>query len=211
MPSKFALFSALHVPGDPVILYNIWDTGSARAREFVMTGRLYDAATLEHWNVVNRVLPDSEIAAKGMAFARDLEEMGYGALCDRLLVEREQTERSLAVADQHDAAALVLVLQVVVPGVDDVLVAGVGPRGVGGETAGQRSCASVARRTTSSSRDSTSGSLQSVQRHGLPLTHLYRGEGCTRFLGLYCSSACWPWGAWLRAVTTSPFRRSPPR
>ena len=31
MPSKFALFSALHVPGDPVILYNIWDAGSARA------------------------------------------------------------------------------------------------------------------------------------------------------------------------------------
>ena len=46
--------------------------GPARAREFVMTGRLYDAATLERWNVVNRVLPDAEIAEKGMAFARDL-------------------------------------------------------------------------------------------------------------------------------------------
>ena len=46
--------------------------GPARAREFVMTGRLFDAATLERWNVVNRVLPDSEIAEKGMAFARDL-------------------------------------------------------------------------------------------------------------------------------------------
>lgn len=31
MPSKFETFAALHVPGDPVILYNIWDTGSARA------------------------------------------------------------------------------------------------------------------------------------------------------------------------------------
>jgi 2-methylisocitrate lyase-like PEP mutase family enzyme len=31
MPSKFEAFAALHVPGDPVILYNIWDTGSARA------------------------------------------------------------------------------------------------------------------------------------------------------------------------------------
>ncbi|WP_309602417.1 isocitrate lyase/phosphoenolpyruvate mutase family protein [Sphingomonas sp.] len=29
--SKFATFAALHVPGDPVILYNIWDTGSAIA------------------------------------------------------------------------------------------------------------------------------------------------------------------------------------
>src|SRR5688572_32192987 len=31
MPSIFETFAALHVPGDPVILYNIWDTGSARA------------------------------------------------------------------------------------------------------------------------------------------------------------------------------------
>lgn len=28
---KFATFAALHVPGDPVILYNIWDVGSAKA------------------------------------------------------------------------------------------------------------------------------------------------------------------------------------
>ena len=28
---KFARFKALHVPGDPVILYNIWDVGSALA------------------------------------------------------------------------------------------------------------------------------------------------------------------------------------
>jgi enoyl-CoA hydratase/carnithine racemase len=46
--------------------------GPARAREFVMTGRVYDAATLERWNVVNRVLPDGEIQEKGMAFAKDL-------------------------------------------------------------------------------------------------------------------------------------------
>lgn len=29
--SKFATFASLHVPGDPVILYNIWDVGSALA------------------------------------------------------------------------------------------------------------------------------------------------------------------------------------
>ncbi len=28
---KFATFAALHVPGDPVVLYNIWDAGSAIA------------------------------------------------------------------------------------------------------------------------------------------------------------------------------------
>ena len=31
MPSKFETFAALHVPGNPVILYNIWDVGSALA------------------------------------------------------------------------------------------------------------------------------------------------------------------------------------
>src|SRR6266550_4206553 len=31
MTSKFETFAALHVPGDPVVLYNIWDVGSALA------------------------------------------------------------------------------------------------------------------------------------------------------------------------------------
>ena len=29
MPSKFAIFAALHTPGTPVILFNVWDAGSA--------------------------------------------------------------------------------------------------------------------------------------------------------------------------------------
>src|SRR4051812_15858977 len=31
MSEKFRVFAALHVPGDPLILYNAWDAGSARA------------------------------------------------------------------------------------------------------------------------------------------------------------------------------------
>jgi 2-methylisocitrate lyase-like PEP mutase family enzyme len=31
MASKFDTFAALHVPGDPLVLYNIWDVGSAHA------------------------------------------------------------------------------------------------------------------------------------------------------------------------------------
>ena len=31
MAKDYATFAALHVPGDPVILYNIWDVGSAVA------------------------------------------------------------------------------------------------------------------------------------------------------------------------------------
>ena len=46
--------------------------GPARAREFVMSQGIYDAATLERWNVVNRVLPDAELYEKGMRFAHRL-------------------------------------------------------------------------------------------------------------------------------------------
>jgi enoyl-CoA hydratase/carnithine racemase len=46
--------------------------GSARARELVMTGALYDAATLERWNVVNTVLPDGELAEKSLSAAQKL-------------------------------------------------------------------------------------------------------------------------------------------
>jgi enoyl-CoA hydratase len=46
--------------------------GPARARELVMSGGLYDAAALERWNVVNRVLPDDELADKALQFAERL-------------------------------------------------------------------------------------------------------------------------------------------
>ena len=46
--------------------------GPARAREFVMSAGLYDAATLERWNVVNRVLPDDDLAEKALRFAQRL-------------------------------------------------------------------------------------------------------------------------------------------
>jgi len=48
--------------------------GPARAAEFVMSGGLYDAATLERWNVVNRVLPDEDLLEKGMRFAHRLAD-----------------------------------------------------------------------------------------------------------------------------------------
>jgi enoyl-CoA hydratase/carnithine racemase len=43
--------------------------GPARARELVMTGELFDAATLERWDVVNRVLPDDGFPEAAVAFA----------------------------------------------------------------------------------------------------------------------------------------------
>ncbi len=43
--------------------------GPARARELVLSGELFGAATLERWNVVNRVLPDEGFDAAARAFA----------------------------------------------------------------------------------------------------------------------------------------------
>ena len=48
--------------------------GAARAKELVMTGELYDAETLERWNVVNRVLPDEGFDEAARAFARRLAD-----------------------------------------------------------------------------------------------------------------------------------------
>ncbi|HEX2359102.1 MAG TPA: enoyl-CoA hydratase/isomerase family protein [Solirubrobacterales bacterium] len=48
--------------------------GPARAAEFVMSGGLYGAKTLEQWNVVNRVVGDDELLEKGMRFAHRLAD-----------------------------------------------------------------------------------------------------------------------------------------
>ena len=44
--------------------------GTARAREFVMTGGLYTAETLHGWGVVNRVLPAGRAARQGARASR---------------------------------------------------------------------------------------------------------------------------------------------
>jgi len=46
--------------------------GPARARELIYTGELFDAATLERWNVVNRVLPVEGFDEAAHAFATRL-------------------------------------------------------------------------------------------------------------------------------------------
>ena len=46
--------------------------GPGRAREFVMSGGLYEARRLEAWGVVNRVVGDEELLEKGMRFAHRL-------------------------------------------------------------------------------------------------------------------------------------------
>lgn len=46
--------------------------GVARAKEMVMLARRFDAATLERWNIINRVVPDPDLEAVTMSIAREL-------------------------------------------------------------------------------------------------------------------------------------------
>jgi len=46
--------------------------GSNRAREIIYTADLYDAATFERWNIVNRVAPDDAFGSETRAFAERL-------------------------------------------------------------------------------------------------------------------------------------------
>jgi enoyl-CoA hydratase len=73
--------------------------GPARARELVMTGVLYDAATLERWNVVNRVLPDDGFDAAARAFARGLAEGPTRAHAATKALVRAQIEGGARAAD----------------------------------------------------------------------------------------------------------------
>ncbi|MEO8889003.1 MAG: enoyl-CoA hydratase/isomerase family protein [Jatrophihabitantaceae bacterium] len=74
--------------------------GPARARELVYTGGLYDAATLERWNVVNRVLPDDGFAEAAVAFARTLAAGPTRAHAATKAIIREQLEVGTAGADE---------------------------------------------------------------------------------------------------------------
>lgn len=73
--------------------------GPARARELVMTGELYDAATLERWNVVNRVLPANGFDEAARAFARRLAEGPTRANAATKAIVRAQVEGGVGAAD----------------------------------------------------------------------------------------------------------------
>lgn len=61
--------------------------GIARAKEIVFTGAQYDAATMERWNIVNRVFPVDALEDEVRAFAAGLAEgptKAFGAAKDIL-------------------------------------------------------------------------------------------------------------------------------
>jgi len=73
--------------------------GPARARELVYTGELFDAATLERWNVVNRVLPTDGFDAAARAFAMDLATGPTVAHAATKRIVRAALEGGVAAAD----------------------------------------------------------------------------------------------------------------
>ena len=74
--------------------------GPGRAREFVMTGGLYDAATLETWGVVNRVVGDGEVHEKGMRFAQRLASGPTVAHAATKRIVRAYLEGGVDLADE---------------------------------------------------------------------------------------------------------------
>ena len=66
MASKFETFAALHVPGEPVVLYNIWDVGSALA---VVAAGARALATGSHPVADANGWPDGQQVPMEFAFA----------------------------------------------------------------------------------------------------------------------------------------------
>ena len=75
--------------------------GPARARELVMSAGLYPAATLERWNVVNRVLPDAELAEKSERFAERLASGPTRAHAATKGIVREFLDHGVLGADER--------------------------------------------------------------------------------------------------------------
>jgi enoyl-CoA hydratase len=77
--------------------------GPARARELVMSGELFDAATLERWNVVNRIFPDERLAEETMKFAAELAAGPTLAHAATKRIVRAQADHGTRGADARTA------------------------------------------------------------------------------------------------------------
>jgi enoyl-CoA hydratase len=77
--------------------------GTARAREFVFSGDLYDAATMHAWGVVNRVLGDDALLDDARRFAAALAAGPTQAHAATKRVVRAQADRGTRGADERTA------------------------------------------------------------------------------------------------------------
>lgn len=73
--------------------------GSGRARELVMTAELFDAETLERWNVVNRVWDDADVDRKARELAQRLADGPTRAHDATKQIVREWCDNGLDSAD----------------------------------------------------------------------------------------------------------------
>jgi enoyl-CoA hydratase len=83
--------------------------GSGRARQLVMTGDLFDAATLERWNVVNEVVPDAGLDERARTLATTLAHGPTRAHAMTKRILRAYVEGGVPAADRvtrRDAADL---------------------------------------------------------------------------------------------------------
>jgi enoyl-CoA hydratase/carnithine racemase len=78
--------------------------GTGRAKEFVMAGVPFSAATLERWNVVNRVLPDDGFDEAARAFAKSLADGPTRAHAATKRMLRKYVEGGVECADAETGA-----------------------------------------------------------------------------------------------------------
>ena len=78
--------------------------GTARAREFVFSGDLFDAPTLHGWGVINRVLGDDAMLEDARAFAQVLATGPTLAHAATKAVVRAQADHGTRGADERTAA-----------------------------------------------------------------------------------------------------------
>lgn len=74
--------------------------GTGRAREAVLTARMYDAQTMLDWGVVNRVVPRADLHAKTHAFAHTLAAGPTRANAATKRIVRLFEDEGLAAADE---------------------------------------------------------------------------------------------------------------
>jgi enoyl-CoA hydratase/carnithine racemase len=74
--------------------------GSGRARQFVMSGDLFEAAELERWGVVNEIYPEDEFEARSRALAEGLAAGPTKAHAMTKLILRRFREGGLPAADE---------------------------------------------------------------------------------------------------------------
>jgi enoyl-CoA hydratase/carnithine racemase len=101
--------------------------GAARAREMVFSGAQYDAATLERWNIINKVVPDDKLQEEVHAYAKILANGPTRSHAIGKELIRKQLTGGLDEADQHvlDAAMALLETEDMQHGVATLLDEGV--------------------------------------------------------------------------------------